>query len=43
MSTEVKINFDVYVQKYAEQKGITVEEAMTHEIVQEVKAYYERE
>lgn len=42
MSTEVKVNFDIYVQKYAEQKGITVEEAMEHEIVKEVKEYYDK-
>lgn len=31
---------DDYVTKYARSRGITEEEALTHKIVQEVKAYY---
>lgn len=36
-------NFDIYLEKYCKERGISKEEALKHKIVQEVKAYYEIE
>ena len=33
-------NYDDYIKRYAEQHGITIEEAETHALVQEVKKFY---
>ena len=34
-------NFDIYLEKYCYERGITKEEALKHKIVQAVKASYE--
>lgn len=34
-------NFDIYLEKYCKERGITKEEALKHKIVQAVKASYE--
>lgn len=33
--------FEEYIKRYAESRGISVEEAKTHMIVKEAKTYYE--
>ena len=43
MSVEVTGNFDIYLEKYCNDRNITVEEAMRHEIVMAVKASYEED
>ena len=35
-------NYKEYVEKYAKDRGITFEEAEEHQIVKEVKKYYEK-
>ena len=40
---EVKDKLKVYVERYCTKHGLTVEEAMKHELIKEVQKYYERE
>jgi hypothetical protein len=34
-------NFDIYLEKYSRDRGITKEEALKHKLVQDVKVSYE--
>lgn len=38
---DIKNSFDIYLEKYCRDHGLTQEEAMKHKTVQDVKAYYE--
>jgi hypothetical protein len=39
--TEVKSDYEDYVEKYARNRGISTEEAKDHALVREYKKYYE--
>lgn len=39
---EVANNFEAYVKAYCIKHGLMMEEAMKHELIREVKKYYER-
>lgn len=42
MSAEIdKGNFELYLQKYCEDYGYTIVEAMEHALIKEIKRYYE--
>ena len=41
--SDVKSDYELYVEKYARDRGITPEQAKDHILVQCVKRYYEEE
>ena len=40
-SSDDKGNFKRYLEAYRKSKGLSVEDALKHKIVQDIKAYYE--
>lgn len=44
MSFEIEQgNFEIYLQKYCEDYGYTIMEAMEHALINEIKRYYEEQ
>ena len=42
MSTQIeKGNFEIYLEKYCRDRGVTAEEALTHKLIRDIKDYYE--
>ena len=42
MSTQIeKGNFEIYLEKYCKERGISAEEALTHRLIRDIKEYYE--
>ena len=41
--TDLEKDFETYAKKYSIKHGITPEEAKQHQLVKDVKAYYEEE
>lgn len=42
MSAQIeKGNFEIYLEKYCEDRGISAEEALTHRLIRDIKEYYE--
>lgn len=42
-SSDEKGNFKRYLEAYCKSKNLSVEDALKHKIVQDIKAYYEAE